>query len=295
VVPHEYAWCAPVGHVRCALLVTDILSLDMVDDGSSGLGEGNNADGGRHKDLKLSDGGGIRFSFAPRHWRGLLRLRRAIRRAQREQDLDADSPPLVVLTDLSAQLLAHARLLSAEDREDDEAVSELVRLADGNRHALQVAALGARQKGEHHESSWADRSHRLLQAAIAEGTVAPVPESKRTRLALLDEFAELPVADQWRWLTELEPRLADLTGSLPVEQLARHLTSTEVLDLPPEQRGPIRTARQVSRERLKSELTPLVGPQSSTDHPVLRSQIAFRAALEYLMDIDDNCPHPEGS
>jgi hypothetical protein len=278
------------GHVRYALPGPNILLLGMVDDDTPGLVEGNKEHGSGRK---LRVGSGIRFSLSPRHWRGLLRLRRAILHAQRHQDLDADSPQFVVLTDSSAQLLTHARMLAGEDREDAEAVSELVKLADGNQRALQVAALGAREKGEHRESSWADRSHRLLRAAIAGGVVAPLSDSERARLALLDDFAELPVSDQWRRLTELEPDLAGLTGSLPVEQLARHLTSTEVLDLPPQARGPIRAARQSARKRLKSELAPLVGPQSSADDPILRSQIAFKAALEYLMDFDEACSDKE--
>lgn len=259
----------------------------IVNDDTPGLVEGTKVYRSGHKYPTPLASGWTRFSLAPRHWRGLLTFRRAFLRTQRHQDLDADSPPLVVFNNVSAELLTHARMLGAEDREDTEAVSELVKLADGNQRALQVAALGAREKGEHRESSWADRSHRLLQAAIADGAVAPLTESERTRLALLDDFAELAVSAQWRRLTELEPGLAGLTGSLPVEQLARHLTSTEVLDLPLQEREPIRVARQAARERLKSELVPLVGPQSSADNPILRSQIAFRAALEYLMDVDD--------
>jgi hypothetical protein len=284
---------SPVGHGRDQQYGLGILLLGMVNDGDPGLVEGDKTcESGRKTPTPLA-GGWTRFSLAPRHWRGLLRLRRAILRTQRHQDVDAGSPPLVVLNNTSAELLTHARMLAAEDREDTEAVSELVKLADGNQRALQVAALGAREKGEHRESSWADRSHRLLQAAIADGVVEPLSESERTRLALLDDFAERPVSDQWWRLMELAPGLAGLTGSLPVEQLARHLTSTEVLDLPPQAREPIRAARQSARERLKSELAPLVGPQSSADNPILRSQIAYEAALEYLMDFDEACRDEE--
>jgi hypothetical protein len=245
------------------------------------------------EDPKHRAEGGVRFPLSPRHWRGLFRLRRAILRAQRHQNLDADSPPFVMLTDSSAQLLTQARILAADDREDSEAVSELVRLADGNQQALQIAALGARENGVHHESSWGNLTHRLLQAAIVDGSVVPLTVDEHARFTLLDDFAEMPVSDQWDRLTELQPRLTDLTGRLSVEQLARHLTSTEVVELPPLERGPIRTARRTAREYLKGGLAPLVGPQSLTDDPILSSQIAFKGALKYLMEVDDNYPQPQ--
>jgi hypothetical protein len=268
----------------------DTLLFGMMDDDTPVLADGSGPyKSGREGPRMASDW--TRFSLSPRHWRGLLRLRRTILRAQRNQDVDADAPQFVVLTDSSAQLLTHARLLAAENREDTEAVAELVRLANGNERALQVAALGVREKGEHRESSWADRAHRLLQAAASNKAIASVPEDEGRRLKLLDDFADLSVSQQWECLTELEPRLANLTGSLPVERLARHLTSTEVLELPQQERVPIRTARQAARESLKRSLDPIVGPGSPTDHPILRSQIAFRAALEYLMYVDGDYPH----
>jgi hypothetical protein len=158
-------------------------------------------------------------------------------------------------------------------------------------HALQIAALGVHQKGEHRESSWADCAHRLLQAAASNKVIASVPEDESQRLKLLDHFADLSVSQQWQSLTELEPRLANLTGSLPVERLARHLTFTEVLELPQQERASISHARHAARGSLKRSLGQIVGPGSSTDHPILRSQIAFRAALEYLMWADEDYPN----
>jgi hypothetical protein len=265
----------------------------MVDENAPGLVKRDGADEGEHSDSTPQPGSYTRFSLAPRNWRRLLKLRRMIRRTQRDQDVDADSPPLVLLDNDSAELMTHARMLASDGREDTNAVSELVQLADGNQRALQVAALGVRENGEHRESSWADRSHRLLQAAITNGSVAPITESERKRLALLDDFAGLSLSDQWRRLTELEPGLSGLTRSLPVEELAGYLTSTEVLDLPPQERGPIWAARQSARERLTSELAPLVGPQSSADNPILRSQIASGAALQYLVDVAERRPKDE--
>lgn len=239
--------------------------------------------------------GGARFSLAPWHWRSLFRLRRAILRAQRQQDLDADSPPAVILTDLSAYVLTQARMLVANGREDDDAVRELIKFVDGDVGALRIAALGARQGGEHHESSGANLTHRLLQAAIVDASVVPLTDKEYARLTLLDDFAELPVVDQWRRLTELLPCLSDLCRKLGGGQLARHLKSSEVAELPLVEREQIMDARRAVRERLKKELMPLIGPRSLTDNTILRSQIAFDAALIYLIEVGDDFCDPKRS
>ncbi len=270
---------------------TGIMRFRMVEENTPRLIE--RADEAEHGDCARQTGSYTRFSLAPQNWRRLLKLRRMIRRTQRDQDVDADSPPFVLLDNDSAELMTHARMLASEGREDADAVSELVQLADGNPRALQVAALGVRENGEHRESSWADRSHRLLQAAIANGSVVPITSSERTRLELLDDFADLSLSDQWRRLTELEPGLSGLTRSLTVEELADYPASTEVFDLPRQERGAIWAARQSVRERLKSELAPLVGPQSSADNPILQSQIAFGAALQHLVNVAEHRPKDE--
>lgn len=228
----------------------------------------------------------VRFSLAPHRWRSLLRLRRAIRHAQNSQDISVDSPALVVLTDLSAELLAHARALAGDDRQDRKAVSELIELAGDDQRALQIAALGARQGGEHHESYGASLTHRLLQAALADSAVESLTDSQRECLTRLEDFADLPITTRWRQLTELQPRLIDLTGQLSIEQLARHLDTTEVVELPPPQRERILSVRHAARERLRGELASLVGPQSQSDHPLLRSRTALATALTYLMEVD---------
>ena len=228
----------------------------------------------------------VRFSPMPYRLRTMLRLGRAIRHIQNRQDMSAESPPLVVLTDLSVELLGLARVLAVDGRENREGVSELIGLARSNQKALQIAALGARQGGQHRESYEANLVHRLLQAALADGSVESLTCSQRECLRRREDFAALSIAARWRLLVELEPRLTSLTGQFPAEQLVGHLDTTEVLELPSVQRERILSARYIAHERLKRALASLVGPQARSDHPLLRSRTALVTALTYLMEVD---------
>lgn len=214
---------------------------------------------GRKSDRR---GPAVRLSLRPTQWCRLLRLRRMIRAAQQNQDLASDSPVMAVHTDRSAELLLQAQLLAMEGRDDSDAVGELVKLANGDSHALGIAALGARQGGEYHESYVADLTHRLLQAALGGGPVAALDGDERARLLALDSFADLPPSSQWSELLKRQPHLSDLA---------------EVKVKPGD-------VRHTVRQRLRSRLIRFVGPESGVDDPILRSQVALDAAVAYLME-----------
>jgi hypothetical protein len=193
-------------------------------------------------------------------WRWLLPLRRVIRQARQTQDLEADSPALVMLTDKSAELLMCAQAMGADNCDNASAVKELIRLADNDRQALRLAALGARQGGEHRESYRANLTHRLLQAAIANSLVEPLPGKERARLVAVDDFADLPLSQQWQELIRREPRLARLAGN----GRRAGLDESQV------------------RTYLRRQLATLVGPKSASPDVILGSRAAAHAAVMYL-------------
>jgi hypothetical protein len=98
-----------------------------------------------------------------------------IRRSYREQNLDEENPAHVLLSGHAGNVLERARELAGKDREDREAISELIDLAAGDQQALREAALGARQWGAHQDHRDANLVHRLLQAAINDGPVSIPP------------------------------------------------------------------------------------------------------------------------
>jgi len=206
--------------------------------------------------------------------------------AYRQQDLDEDAPRSVMLNDHSAHIADIAGGLAEAGREDDEAVAEVGRAAEGHRDDLKVAALSARQGGLHHQSVTQNRMHRLLQAALHNTPVAPPAEEDRV---LLDRVATFEAqADEQRWagLVRLEPRLAQLeddvaSGRLPVPQMGG------VRDRAPRDEA----AREQSRDQIRmfsERLGALVGPTAETDDSLLRTQSAHTEVFGHLLPVEQD-------
>ncbi len=235
---------------------------------------------------------GIRLEFSFRRLPSLLRLGVILRRAYKRQDLDQETPTLVALTPASSETLARAHILAESGREDREAISELRALSSGNARTLREAALGARQRGQHRESSWADLTHRLLQAAIHNTSIVRLNNDDRSRLQSFDDFASMPVGSKWASLTDLEPRLLGLVDDACDGQFGRTTQPDELRDLSPDQKRQATTAQIIGRRRLNDRLVSLVGPQSRTDNPLIRSRLAINAACRYL---SDSIQHPKST
>jgi hypothetical protein len=211
-----------------------------------------------------ADSGLFRFSMRPSQWRRLLRLRRLVLTLQRRQDIDSSLPPIVIHTDRSAHLMQYAQMLASEGRKDSEAVAELVRLAGADKHALDIASLGARQGGEYLESYRVNLAHRLLQAALTRSPVTPIDDAERTILLDLDTFADLSALAQWRELTRRQPHLSELVRYCAAQGYTR---------------------RHPRRRDIREKLIEYVGPQSNTPDPILKSRVALDAAVEYLLSV----------
>jgi hypothetical protein len=224
--------------------------------------------------------------------RNLLRMRQALVEADKDQDVDADSPELVMLDDRSKALLHRAEQLAAGQREDPAAVEELVGIAGRHRRALQIAALGARQNGQHHDYSWSNRAHRLLQAALTGAPIAPISPDEQARFDLLDEFFDLDPAAQWSELVNREPRLAALEPAACAGKFAVTRRALDLLSLPHEQRAGAARANLRQRQERDDLLRPLVGPKSGQTDVLLGSRLAAEATSYYLDHLAPDAPTP---
>jgi hypothetical protein len=237
---------------------------------------------GDDRDQRASRAIRIRPSF-----RLAVAVTRALRHGARQTDLGEESPTRVVLRDRAADILERARVLAAENREDPDAVNDLLALSSRDRRALQEAALGARQWGAHKDHGDANRAHRLLQAAITGKPLAPSTTRERERFAILDDFADLTTDDAWNQLTELEPRLADLEGEVRTGRFSRGHAATELHALGRDEARRAAVELRGARRDLNASIRVLVGPDSEQEDPLASSFIAFQVASDHLAALSD--------
>lgn len=212
---------------------------------------------------------------------------RALRLVARQTDHGEESPARVVLRGRAAGILKRARVLAAENREDPDAVSELLALSSGDRRALQEAALGARQWGAHKDHGDANRAHRLLQAAITGMPLVPSTTGERERFALLDDFAGMTTDDAWDQLTKLEPRLADLEREVTAGLFSRGYAATELHALGRDDARRAAVELRSARRDLNARIRALVGPDSGQEDLLASSFIAFQVASDHLATLSD--------
>jgi hypothetical protein len=228
---------------------------------------------------------GIRLGLSPRRLPGLLRLGFILRRAHIGQDLDQEAPGLVALNPPASEILAKAHMLAEDEREDLEAISELRALSRSDPRPLREAALGARQRGQHQESSWADLTHRLIQAAINNTPIIRLNDEDRNRLKSFDDFANMPMDAKWDTLTNLEPRLLELADDARAGKLGSR-TQQEELQTPSADQQ--QQAKMIGRRHLNDCLVSVIGPQARTKDPLTQSRLAFNAARRYLLSITES-------
>lgn len=206
----------------------------------------------------------------------------------------------------SAAVLELANRLALAGREDLGAVSELRTLAGGDSRTLRWAFRGSRFGGYHHEFRHANRTSRLLLAALRNVVVPPVSREDQLLIEEVEQLKALPRDERWGRLVELQPRLGDLEARVrsgafgnfapppldgPVEtktiigvdgSLVTEVTrQSSAATYTEEQQRELRAgaARHLDMDR---QLRRLVGPLSRHPHPVMRSQFACDTASIHL-------------
>jgi hypothetical protein len=224
-----------------------------------------------------------------------------------------DRPQIVSLNVKSKPVLDRAKQLAGDGREDDEAVADLRALAGGRRRTLRQAERASRFGGYHRERQRANLAYRLLQAALADTSVAAVPPADRARIEAVEAFWSLPDVERWTRLTALELRLTELEADVEAGRFgeirvlpqsaqrlreraraARQAGITEVHVSSSSDHEPPPTEQEMRELRdhglrlrhLEMRLTPVVGPDSAAKDSLLGSQSAFDFARGYLVAPD---------
>jgi hypothetical protein len=223
----------------------------------------------------------IRIPITPRSLPRLIKAGIALRKGFRGQDLDDERPEFVMHNEKSNAILALAQDLAADEREDEDAVEDIRKLAGRNEFALRLAALGARQWGQHDEFPIPNLTHRLLQAAVSGRPVAPLDPRDQERLEQIEEVSQLPRDQIWQLLVDREPRLQELEAEAESGRFGPpHFVIPDAM--PREEQHRVARERLEGLARQRERLEPLVGPASGSDDVLLRTHMALEAAHLHL-------------
>lgn len=107
-----------------------------------------------------------------------------------------------------------------------------------------------------------DRAYRLLSAVREGRAVSPVDSESRALLDDQEQLGRMSLIGGFKRLIELEPALEQVSR----DDAAASATAT--------------SATKITRRQ--SDLRPLVGPEARGSDPLLKSELAYSVALEYL-------------
>jgi hypothetical protein len=202
-----------------------------------------------------------------------------------------------------------ANQLALEDREDDDAVAELVAAAGGSRRTLRRARQVSRFGGWHREYRHANRVYRLLDAACEGGHVTGVAAEDSRRIVEVEAMMALSRDERWALLVDREPALLDIerdvragvfgqlrttyhrdrvkTGRTMIGPDGKTRTGTRTSDAPysEAESQELRTTAN-NKLRLHRRVAQVLGPDSRQHDLLLRSGRARDAAEDYLVHCD---------
>jgi hypothetical protein len=180
-----------------------------------------------------------------------------------------------VLTEHATRIAELAESLARSGREDDEAATELRRLAGDSRRwrrPLAEAAQLFKVNGEYLETRWRHRAVRLLAAAANGQPVPPEEPDQRARFDLLEHLSELAPELAFEELAAREPRLLTLREQL----LSARAHAVGTSDFARWLRG---------SSVVHHELVALVGHARPDFDPVCSAVLAYAIASAYLADL----------
>lgn len=177
---------------------------------------------------------------------------------------------------LRRALLARARLLADDEREDEEAVRDLVVLAGADVDALQAAAVLASFHRPHHDAPAMNVARWLLEAAASRA------EPQTEAAEPLGIFDVLPLDEKWARLSARNPELSELEADARAGRFGDGTRMHRSEHMATEDSAPAAEAEK--RVRLYARLTQILGPASSAHDDISGSRTALRAASEYLAE-----------
>jgi hypothetical protein len=226
----------------------------------------------------------------------LIRAGNSLRRHYRDQLLIEGNPrESVVLNDDSKAIRDRARELSAEGREDDEAVGELSKMGKLHERDLKIAELASRERGIHFQNGEANRTHRLLQAAVSGGHVRSIDPQEVESIERCEQFERLSSKEAFAALCAIEPDLRTLETEAKEGRLGRRqsieerwIATREFEELDEPGREELRQQARQSSEAMKAverRLAPLGGPDARRDDQLLTTQLAYDTAENWINEL----------
>lgn len=177
--------------------------------------------------------------------------------------------------------------LAAERRDDPAAVAELRALAKGKKRTVRQAERATRIAGRARERRRENLAQRLLEAAIGDRPVAPIPQDALERVLLLEEFWALPPARRWTRLVSAQPALAELEAwAHASRRRPRRSVDPDSVMTDEDQAEQMEAAR--TRLELSNRLDSLVGPRAKSTDPFVSSTLARDVAFFHLMKVSDS-------
>lgn len=221
---------------------------------------------------------------APKRVVTLLRLGLRLRDAYRKQTEERGVPEVVVLNDRSTRIRDLAIDLARNEREDEDAVGELVALTGRHRRDAEIAALDLRRENSCHESRTYNRAYRLLQAALASEPIAQPTPADIALMEVVNGLRQMPPEVRFRALAAKEPRLQEVERLVQSGDFGVRM-DPEILSLPVDERRASARAWLESEATMRKRLLPLVGPEAEVDDLALRSYFAQDSVENYLRGI----------
>jgi len=223
----------------------------------------------------------------------LIRAGNTLRNHYREQSLIEGNPRVsLVLNDDSMAIRERARKLSAQGREDDDAVSELSSMGKRHERDLKIAELASRERGIHLQDSEANRAHRLLQAAVTGGRVRPIEPQEVECIERCEQFEQLSEEEAFAVLCAIEPELRIVEADAKAGRLGWKQSIQEMMvaghqfpQLDESGREEIRALARRSMEAMnevKRRLDPLVGSDARQADLLLKTELAYAIAENWV-------------
>ena len=195
----------------------------------------------------------------------------AVLKRMADREAGSPVPKVSIFTKRTAPIRKVAFRLGEEGREDPGAVGELKQVAGGRSRELRRAETSIRADGGYLEDVTCDRAVRLLQAAATDRPVEPLSDERMEWFEGLRALRDQSIEDGYSLLAALEPQLASF--SREIEAAARD-------------RGPDDGDYEVRiNGHVYDRCTDLVGLESHSTEPLIRTMLAKGIALDHLRSV----------
>jgi hypothetical protein len=159
-----------------------------------------------------------------------------------------------------------ARKEAYSSLDDESAKARLCERLEAEPEVVEEALTHFRQRDDYIE----DRTYRLLAAAAADTTVAPIPPERAELFAQEEEIGRMPMEQAFARLAEIEPGLLDLKSQVSQVEAVEKNSDRRDCGLP---------------KQIKEPLHRLVGGGARSDNDLLHTTLATSIVHQYLRQL----------